>query len=149
MNITRFGWMTAMLATLSLGALGCSGDDEDTEAQPLEVIGDWESTFGDQTFEENITAEEWSFAKIVDYDNAKNVVITQNPDGDDPELSPNKFSRIVYLEPKDDAFYYCTTDFGLDTLADAKAAKGPADDSDPDAAGCGEGDFPWTKLTKK
>jgi hypothetical protein len=137
----------AMVALLGLAALGCSGDDDDDDAQqaPLEVIGEWESTFGDETFEEIITDEKWGFANLVEYDNAKNVAITQNPDDD--SMFANTYSRIVWLEPKDDAFYYCTTDYGLETLEEAQEADTEADDSDPDTSGCGM--FAWSKLTAK
>lgn len=135
MNMRRFGWMVAVLA---LSATGCGSDDEEPA---LEVIGEWSGDFGD----ESITAKDWSFAEIVEYDNDANIVITHNPD--DAEFSPDTYSRIVYLEPEDDTFYYCTTDFGLETLDDARNADTAVDDSEPDASGCG--DFAWTKLTKK
>jgi hypothetical protein len=145
MSKLRFGWMAVLCGLL---ALGCGDDKEDTDAEagPLEVIGEWESSFGDMTFPESITDEAWGFASLVEYDNAKNVAITQNPDGDD-EFA-NTFSRLVWLEPQDDAFYYCTVDFKLATLEDARSTKAKADDSDPDVGGCGENDFPWTKLSK-
>jgi hypothetical protein len=111
------------------------------------VIGEYETSFGDEVFDESITADAWSFQAIVEYDNDTNVVITRNPDGDDPELLPNTYSRIVYLEPEDDGFYYCTTDYGLETLKEAREADTAVDDSEPDAGGCG--DFAWTKLSKK
>lgn len=146
MNIKRLGCLTALVA---LTGFGCGSDDEAKEAKPLELIGEWESRFGDTTYEEVITEDAWGFQAIVEYDNAENIVITQNPDGDDPESFPNTYSRLVYLEPEDDSFYYCTTDFGLETLEEARQAEGVADDSDVETGGCGEGDFPWTKLTKK
>lgn len=126
------------------GAGGAGG----AHAAPLEVIGEWQSMFGDQTYDETITETSWSYAAIIEYDNATNVVITQNPDGDDPLLNPNEYSRIVYTDPEGDAFYYCTSDYGLETLAEAREANGPANADDLEA-GCGESGFSWTKLTKK
>lgn len=144
MNIRYLGFAMA----LGLSALGCGGDDDaDKSAAPLEVIGDWESKFGETTFEETITAEEWNGAAIIEYDNDTNIVITQNPDGDDPITFPNLFSRIVYLDPEDDSFYYCTTDYGLETLEDARAADTEVDETDLDGEGCNG--FPWSKLTQK
>jgi len=96
--------------------------------------------------DESITDDSWSYMAIIEYDNATNVVITQNPDGDDPLLNPNEYSRLVYTEPAGDSFYYCTSDYGLETLAEARAANGPADASDF-VTGCSG--FPWTKLTAK
>ncbi len=165
MKTLRFG---AILALVAATTFGCSGDDDDSmdnaagassdgnaagadggggapAVAPLEVIGEWQSMFGDMTFDETITADTWGFASIIEYDNDKNVVITQNPDGTDDFA--NTYSRIVYLEPEADSFYYCTTDFGKKTLKEAQDASTEADSSDPDNSGCGT--FPWTKLTAK
>jgi hypothetical protein len=169
MKALRFGWMIALLGVT---ALGCADDADDTQKDtsaagaagaensgagaagaensgaggeqnaPLEVIGTWESEFGEET----ISAEIWSYAAIVEYDNETNIVITQNPDGDDPMLFPNAYSRIVYTEPVDDVFSYCTSDYGLETLEEAREAMG---DADPENLESGCGNFSWTTLTKK
>jgi hypothetical protein len=128
--------------------LGGAGGAGGVNSAPLEVIGEWQSMFGDQVFDEVITEDTWSYAGIIEYDNATNIVITQNPDGDDPQLFPNAYSRIVYTDPQGGAFYYCTSDFGLETLEEAREAMGKADVTDLDA-GCGDSGFPWTKLTQK
>jgi hypothetical protein len=145
MNKLRFGWLAVLCGLL---ALGCSDDKEDTVAEtgPLEVIGEWESRFGDMVFPESITEEAWGFADVIEYDNAKNVAITKSPDFDDPSIET--YSRLVWLEPEGDSFYYCTADYGLETLEDARNTKAKVDDSNPDEGGCGESDFSWTKLTK-
>jgi len=142
MKILRFGAVLAMAAATTLG---CGGDDDaSTDAMsPLEIIGVYDDNFmGVQT----ITADDWNDAKIVGYDNDANIVYTQAPADD--MFNPNKFGKTVYTEPKNGSFYFCTVEFALDTLADAKASKTTADDSDPDNTGCG-GDFPWTKATKQ
>lgn len=130
------------------GGVDQAGGAGGVHSAPLEVIGEWQSMFGDQVYDEVITEDAWSYAAIVEYDNATNIVITQNPDGDDPQLFPNAYSRLVYTDPQGDAFYYCTSDFGLETLEAARAAMGKADPDDLET-GCGESGFSWTKLTKK
>ena len=144
MKALRFGWMIALLGVT---ALGCADDDDDTnkdkETAPLEVIGEWDGEFGEET----ITEDVWGFnGAIIEYDNATNIVITQNDD--DAEFNPSAFSRIVYTQPEDDAFAYCITDFALETVEDAREANGTADADDLEG-GCGEGGFPWTQLTAK
>jgi hypothetical protein len=145
MNKFRFGWMVALCGLL---ALGCGDDKEDTDSQggPIEVMGEWESTFGDMTFRESITEEAWGFADLIEYDNAENVAITKSPDFDDPSIET--YSRLVWLEPQGSSFYYCTAAFGLETLEEARDSKAKADSSNPDEGGCGDSDFPWTKLEK-
>lgn len=108
----------------------------------LEVRGDYWSNYDTG---EVISTEGWDKAKVVSFDNENNWVITQN--AVDAEFSPGKFNRIVWTEPKDGSFYYCTVDFGLDSEDDAKNSMKMADDSDPENSGCG--DFGWTKLTDR
>jgi hypothetical protein len=111
-----------------------SGNDDE-----LEVAGEWKSEFGDQT----ISLDNWDSAMVVEFDNDENVAFTENPD--DAMFNPGTFNKLVWTEPTDDGFYYCTVDFGLDSLAAAKATEKTADDSDPEAMGsCGG--FTWTKL---
>jgi hypothetical protein len=127
------------------------GDGEDggpqSQSQAIEIAGTWESNFGGT---ETISSESWGFdggtaAIVADYDNAENFAVTRNPD--DAEFSPGLYNRIVWTEPSDDSFYYCTVAFGLDSLDDALASTETADDSDPENSGCG-GMFAWTKLSK-
>jgi len=141
MRTMRIGQLVLALAWV---LFGCGSEDEkkDGAAAPLEIIGDWSSEFGD----ESITESTWGTTAVKDYDNDQNVVIVQNPDDD--AFSPSAFAKIVFTEPKNDEFYYCWVDFGLESLADAQASDKSADDSEPDTAGCGDGN-PWTKLTKK
>jgi hypothetical protein len=114
-------------------------DDDDT----IEIAGDWHSEFGDEL----IDAKTWKGSKLVEFDNDDNVAITQYPKDD--MYNPNKFAKQVWTEPTDDGFYYCTVEFMLDTLEEAQDSEMTADDSDPENGGCGEGDFPWTKLEPK
>lgn len=137
MNITRFGWILAMLA---LSSAGCGSDDEHSSA--LEIIGEYDDNFGG---EQIITADEWNGSAIQDYDNQANVVYTQNSEED--MFNPEKFSKFVYTDIEDDSFYFCQVLFDADTLAEARASDATADDSDPAQAGCGG--FEWTLATRK
>ncbi len=141
MNKLRFGWMVALLGFMALGC-GDDSDDSDTEPTALEIIGEYDDNFGG---EQIITADDWNGAVIADYDNAKNVVYTQLPEDD--MFNPSKFTKTVYTQPEDGAFYFCMLEFSLDTLEDAQASETTADDSDPAKDGCGE--FAWTQATPK
>lgn len=155
MSVLR-SFVRAMALASSLVLIGC-GDDEDetTPKTPahegLEIAGTWESSFGgtevigDDSWD--AFGEDWeTSSEIVRYDNEANVLITQGPDFEDPEL--DVFSRVLWTEPEDGSFYYCTVAYGLETLADALNDTTTADASDPDAAGsCGAGS--WTKLTEQ
>lgn len=131
------------------GGTGGSGGSGGSGAGSIEIEGTWSSSFGST---EVIDDDSWgvlgdfpSESEIVEFSNGDNVAITLNPE--DAMYSPNEYNRIVWTEPSDDAFYYCTTDFGIDTLDEARALDGEPDASAPDETGCG--DFPWTKLTRQ
>ncbi len=123
----------------SSGADSASGD---TSAAAIELVGTWATNFAT---EEVITADKWGPQTIASFDNAQNVAYTQNPPDD--KYGPNKFSKQVWTEPKGDVFYYCTVDYGKDSLELAKASTLVADDKDPEKSGCAG--FGWTKMTKK
>lgn len=137
---------------LSLSLAGCGGSDDDAKppgstTTGIEIDGSWTSSFGGT---EVIDGDSWtvgdSTSVIADYSNTENVAVTRNPD--DAEFSPGKYNRVVWTEVSGASFYYCMTDFGLDTVEDAQAADTAPDASDPDNTGCG-GSFPWTKLTRE
>ena len=107
---------------------------------PIEIRGSWTSNFGG---EEVITPLMWGAASIKLFDNTANWSVTQN--AADDMWNPSKFNKIVWTELADASFYYCTVDYGLDTLEAAKTSTQTADSSDPDNSGCGQ--FSWTKLT--
>ena len=166
----RLNWIAmSMAVVLAAGPLACGDDDDDDHASDegdhdhgkgdasaggksdagakpgsgsgdeLEVAGDWKSEFGDQT----ISVEDWDGAEVVEFDNDDNVAFTQYPD--DAEFNAGKFSKLVWTEPGKDGFYYCTVDYGLDSLDDAKDSEKSADAKHPEDMGsCG--DFTWTKL---
>jgi hypothetical protein len=149
-TISLFG-----LLAVTLTLAGCGGDDDAAEpantSTGIEIDGSWTaSVSGTEIGTEIIDDDGWtvgsSVSVIADYSNAENVAVTRNPD--DAEFSPGKYNRIVWTDIADGAFYYCTTDFGLDTVEDAQAAETTPDPSDPDNSGCG-GTFPWTKLTRQ
>ena len=108
----------------------------------IELLGTWTTNFGS---EETIAADKWGPQKIASFDNAANVAYTQNPPDD--KYGPNKFSKQVWTEPKANVFYYCTVDYGKDSIDLAKASTLVANDKDLDKAGCGG--FGWTKMPKK
>lgn len=126
------------------GAGGASdaGGAGGSDSAGLELIGTWEEEFIG-TFE--ITSAFWGTSGIAAYDSDANLVYTQSPC--DAEYNPGAFSKIVYTEPADDEFYYCTVVFGAKTLAEAQASEATADPEDLEA-GCGSSGFPWSKVTK-
>jgi len=132
------------------GGSGGSGGESGSGSEALEIDGRWDGDFGSV---EVIADTSWSVdygtgasvSTIVSFSNDDNAAITQN--ADDAEYDPSAYNRIVWTEIADDSFYYCTTDFGLDTLEEAEQADTPADDSHPGESGCGAS--PWTKLIRK
>ncbi|HMJ02026.1 MAG TPA: hypothetical protein VK506_03740 [Conexibacter sp.] len=162
----RLDWMAWLLMVALVAPIGCGDDDDDddqgkgdhddekkdagskgsadsgrkpTTDDELEVAGEWTSEFGEQT----ISLDSWDGSEVVEFDNDENLAFTESPD--DAMFSPGTFSKVVWTEPTDEGFYYCIVDYGLKTLAEAKASEKTADDSDPDAMGsCGG--FTWTKL---
>lgn len=119
------------------GAAACSDDDETT----FELIGEWTGQFGDET----ITETDFNGSAIAVYDNALNFVVTQTPE--DAMFNPGLYNRIVYTEPANDAFFYCTVDFGLDSVDAALTSTQTADASSPATGGCGM--FSWTGLMRR
>lgn len=165
MNTLRFGAVLAMVAATTFA---CGGDDDDVTAKgaagaagaadvdngeggakgetaALELIGEYDDNYdGTQT----ITDKDWNGTAIVEYDNDANVVYLQN--ADDAKFDPGKFSKNVYTQPaKDGSFSFCTIEFSLDTLEDAKASTKTADDSDLTKTGKGCNGFSWTTATPK
>jgi hypothetical protein len=134
-------WFLA--AFLCAGGGGC-GDEEvtqrgDDSSLSIEIEGTWQSNFGDT---EIIDSERWGALAILEYDNAENYAITQNPA--DFEWGPNLFNKSVWTEIQDGSFYYCLVDFSRDTADEARNTTNTADASDPESGGCGG--FEWTRL---
>jgi hypothetical protein len=165
MNTLRFAAVLAMVAATTFA---CGGDDDDAttkgaagaagaadvgdgaggakgETAALELIGEYDDNFdGTQT----ITAKDWNGTEIVEYDNDANVVYLRN--ANDAKYNPGKFVKNVYTEPtQDGTFSFCTIEFALDTLEDAKASTKTADDSDLTKDGTGCNGFSWTTATPK
>ncbi|HAN30678.1 MAG TPA: hypothetical protein DCQ06_03690 [Myxococcales bacterium] len=118
---------------------GCNGGPWITLDTP-ELSGVWASSFGGN---EVITALELGTVSIIEWDNDKNVLYTQNPQG--IGASSSLYNRIVWTEFAAGPAWYCKVDVGLKSLDEAKASTKTADDSDPDVSGCNG--FGWTKLT--
>jgi hypothetical protein len=141
-----FGLTTAVEAELSAKVAdsthpessGCGGFPWTRYFTPFELEGRWATDYG---MTDEVSSLAWNAQAIVSFDNAANVAITQNP-ADDP-WGPSKFSKVVWTEPTDGAFYYCIVDFGLATAAEAEASTKNADDTSPQTSGCGS--FPWTR----
>jgi hypothetical protein len=120
------------------GAAGAGGQPSDG----LEIVGTWEDEF---TGALEITSSHWNGSGIAAYDSEANLVYTQSPC--DAEYNPGRFSKIIYTEPVDDAFYYCTVVYDAKTLTEAQDSEATADAEDLEA-GCGTGGFPWSKATR-
>jgi hypothetical protein len=117
---------------------GCRGFAWTRMQRELEVAGTWSSEWG----EEAISGTRWDSAALRAWSNLDNWAITQMPADD--EWNPSKFSRVVWTEAVDGAFFYCIVAYGLETQAEAEATENTPDTSDPATGGCG--DFPWTAL---
>ena len=127
------------------GIAGC-GDDDDEMTNEFELAGTWSSNFGGRL---TITSTAWDSAALLEFDEANNTVITQNPS--DALFFPDLYNRIEYTEPTNDRFFFCTVDFGLASLDAARTSTQTADQTDPSVSGCGvppPPGFPWTELTR-
>ena len=142
-SIYRLGGL-GLIAALGFTAAACGDDDDGMTPQTgaFELIGEWTGTFGD----ESISETAWNGVALMDFDNDANVAITQN--SPTAEFFPDGFNRIVYTEPVNDSFFYCTVAFGLDTLMVAQTSTLTADATAPATSGCG-GQFPWSDLTRQ
>ena len=124
----------------------CGSEDDSPAADELEIAGSWDSNFMST---EVIDADSWSVdfgsgpasSEIVEFSNDDNAAVLLGSDG--------KYGRNVWTEISADSFYYCMVSFGHASAADAVQQSEPADAADPDAGGCGTGDFAWTKLTRQ
>ena len=134
----NFSKWTLMACSLLVACGGTEDDDGDLPGK-IELVGLYASNFG---FSEAITETKWGTATIVEFDNAMNFAITQQPADD--QFNPSKFSKIVWTEPANGFFWYCTVEFGKDTADDAKGTTMTADSTDPANGGCGG--FSWTRL---
>lgn len=147
--------LVLLTAFLVLGLAACGDSEEATnnhsdnhanheQEQPtgIEVAGTWATEY--ETVEE-ITDTKWDYAAIVKYDNDQRFAITQNPEDD--AFGPNKFNKLVWTKPVDDAFYYCMITFGQETLEDAENTTEVADETALETDGCNG--FSWTKMTRQ
>lgn len=120
-----------------------TGTGDATAANEIEIAGTWDNDFDGTETIDDTSWTSFTTVSIIEFDNATNVAITQNPPDD--EFNPDAFSRVVWTEPEADGFWYCIADFGLATVEDARASTAMADDTDPATGGCGG--FAWTRLT--
>ena len=133
-NRPMFRWGTCLLFLIACG----QPPAETNENTLIEITGNWQSQWG----EESISETHWNTAKLIRFDNAENLAITQLPNDD--EYNPDKFSSTVWTEPVEGQFYYCTFSYGHATQAEAETAENNTDTDDLNGEGCGG--FPWTKL---
>lgn len=146
--VVDYGLATAELAAESsktadagdLDGKGCGGFAW-TRLAPIEVAGVWSSAFGGT---EHIDGMGWTNSRLISFDNAKNTAILRSP-ADDP-YTANQYAKVVWSEPKDGSFHFCSVTFGQETAAKAEQAADTSDANDLDGKGCGG--FAWTKLTK-
>lgn len=112
----------------------------DSSVAKIEVLGTWHTNFAST---ETVTEQEWGeYYDLLQFDNTKRVAILQ----DKPVMGvPGKFNRNVWTPIVDGSFYYCTVDFGLETLEAALASTTAPDATDPANGGCGG--FLWTKMS--
>ena len=115
------------------------GSGETTEGEGLELIGQWDDNYGGTS---EVSEGAWGADTIVSYSNADNWAIIQT--SAEAAWNPGTFSKVVWTEPTDGAFFVCTVDYALESLEEAEGSEMSADDADPLAGGCG--DFPWTEM---
>lgn len=122
---------------------GCGGFPWSTlERQTIEVLGEWTSPFGD----ESITATAWDGyceQLIARVDDADNIAVLETVGG---AGCGTGFNRVVWIEPTNDSFAYCTTVFGLTSVEAAWSAPETNIDREDLETGCGG--FPWSTLTR-
>jgi hypothetical protein len=147
-TLSLFGFLA-----ITLPLAGCGDADPTTPATTstgIEIEGTWSSDFGTDVITDDAWSSDFgtgpSVSTITDYSNEENVAVTRN--ADDADFDPGKYNRIVWTEVAGNAFFHCTTDFGLETEEEALAADTVSDATDPAASGCGASSFPWTKLTR-
>ena len=122
----------------------CFNDDDENPSEGIEILGTWTSNYGEETFTNTTFTFAYSSGSILEYDNINNYLFYKTSSTD--EYNPDKFGKIVWTEPINNSFFYCTLVFGKDTLDEVKNDTAVADSSDPENSGCNG--FPWTKLTK-
>lgn len=106
----------------------------------VEIRGRWHSNFGGTS---EITNGTFLFGEeILQVNNEQNYVVTRN--AEDAMFNPGKYGRSHWTEEDDGVFYYCTIEFDLDSLEEARMLVQVPDGSDPEIGGCGG--FPWTRL---
>jgi hypothetical protein len=125
---------------------GGSGGSGGGAPGPIEIEGEWTSDFGTESIDDD-SWEGGGSTAIVEYSNAENYAVFQNPD--DAMYFPGMFGRNVWTEIADDSFYYCTVAYMSESADATEDDAQPFDDSDPDNGGCGDGGYPWTKLTRQ
>ncbi|HAN30728.1 MAG TPA: hypothetical protein DCQ06_03955 [Myxococcales bacterium] len=118
---------------------GCGGFGW-TGLSTIETEGTWKTNFGGV---EIINRQAWSKSWLRGFVNKDRVAFTQNPE--DAEYAPGRFNRLQWTANSAGKWYYCTTDFDLESLQAAKDSTKTADDSDPAKSGCGG--FAWTEMT--
>ncbi|MGM0557990.1 MAG: hypothetical protein ACQEVA_16510 [Myxococcota bacterium] len=141
----RWGVLLLALVTLTFSACGDATESNNGDAnngtadQSVEIEGTWVTNYGSAI---QIDDQTWGGEVLVSFDNEQNYAITQ---GQNPESGATEYSKQVWTEPTDGTWWYCTVDFGLESIDAAENTEETADDADPAEGGCG--DFPWTKMS--
>lgn len=143
-NARRWGVLVLAVVTMTLSACGDATDSNNgqdnngTSGQTLEVEGSWVDNYGTAY---TIDDQTWGNQAVIEFDNQENFAVTE---GEDFETGEPAFSKVVWTEPADGEWWYCTVDFGLDSAEAALNTEKSADASNPSESGCG--DFPWTQM---
>ncbi|MBU45455.1 MAG: hypothetical protein CMN76_19745 [Spirochaetaceae bacterium] len=129
--------------------------------------GVWDSYFGSGTSTTTITTISaksgttglWldddssysSCVRIIQFNNAEGVAITQNPSQNGACFSsdPNKgkYNKVLFFPSTyngKDVFWNCTIAFGKDTVQAALDAEDTSNRTSPESSGCGSS--PWSRL---
>lgn len=145
-NARRWGALVCSCLLLLITACGDtdgtnngSSGNNGTQNQTLEVEGTWVTNFGSTV---EIDDESWGDHAVVEFDNDEAFAITEVPDS--AETNPGTFNKLVWTEPSDGTWWYCTVDFGLESVEAALNTEKTADASNPAESGCG--DFAWTQM---
>jgi hypothetical protein len=134
----RWGVLIVSAIALTLSACGDTNSNNGSSNQSLEVEGDWVTNFGSAL---EIDEEMWGGQAVVEFDNQDNFAITE---AENSESGMLEYSKLVWTEPSDGSWWYCTVDFGLESQEAALNTEKTADDSNPSEGGCGQ--FAWTRV---
>jgi hypothetical protein len=142
---------TADAGSIDSGAISLDGGLQDAAVAPdatgsdagppaLAIAGRWHTNF---MYTEELDSTMWNGATLIEYDNLARVAYLQN--APTSTMPIGGFNKYVWTTPQNDVFYYCTVEYGLESLAAAKASSKVVDATNPLQSGCGQ--FGWTQMS--